>query len=218
MLFEDIYSKMCEHKNDAAAEKMAAYMKDKFPFLGVKTPQRRAVCKESFKQAKTTKVVDWELINNCWENEYREMQYVAVDYLAAMQKYLVPEDIGKIKLLAQTKAWWDTIDGLAKVVGYMALKHSKINDTLLQWSGGQDLWLRRIAIIHQLLRKENTDTVLLEKVLAPNLGSNEFFINKAIGWALRDYSKTDPQWVRRFISQHQNQLASLSVKEASKYI
>jgi 3-methyladenine DNA glycosylase AlkD len=89
---------------------------------------------------------------------------------------------------------------------------------MLTWSVDDDLWLRRIAIDHQLLRKDQTDTALLEEIIVANLGQQEFFINKAIGWALRDYSKTDPGWVRAFIERHRDDLAPLSVREAGKYL
>ena len=89
---------------------------------------------------------------------------------------------------------------------------------MLTWSVDDDLWLRRIAIDHQLLRKDQTDTALLEEIIVANLGQQEFFINKAIGWALRDYSKTDPGWVRAFIERHRDGLAPLSVREAGKYL
>ena len=89
---------------------------------------------------------------------------------------------------------------------------------MLRWSKDQDFWLRRIAIDHQLGRKEKTNTKLLEKIIVNNFGSKEFFINKAIGWALRDYSKTNPKWVENFINTYQNQMNHLSIKEASKYL
>ena len=89
---------------------------------------------------------------------------------------------------------------------------------MLQWSQDKDFWVRRIAIDHQLCRKEKTNTELLEKIIVNNLGSHEFFINKAIGWALRDYSKTNPQWVKHFIEKYHDQMHRLSIKEGSKYI
>ena len=93
-----------------------------------------------------------------------------------------------------------------------------MNGLMLQWSLDENIWLRRIAIDHQLSRKEKTDTEMLEKILENNLGSDEFFINKAVGWALREYSKTNPQWVRAFIKKNKEKMASLSVREASKYL
>ncbi len=89
---------------------------------------------------------------------------------------------------------------------------------MLEWSSDDNFWLRRVAIDHQLLRKDKMKTNLLEKILINNLNQSEFFINKAIGWILRDYSKTNPDWVRTFIEKHKNQMANLSIKEASKYL
>ena len=89
---------------------------------------------------------------------------------------------------------------------------------ILDWSRDDNIWLRRIAIDHQLLRKEKTDTALLAQILDNNLGHSEFFINKAIGWALRDYSKTNPEWVRGYIESRREKMTVLSIREASKYL
>lgn len=209
---------LLNNKDEQQAVSMSAYMRDQFLFRGIPTPLRRKLCKEYFTTAKKSKIVDWKFIKACWENPYRELQYVAIDYLTAMQKFLTPQDVSKIKELALTKSWWDTIDGLDRIIGNIALSYPDVNDTLLAWSIDENIWLRRIAIDHQLLRKDKTNTELLEKIIINNLGSNEFFINKAIGWSLRDYSKTNPEWVRRFIEKYKMQLAPLSIKEASKYI
>ena len=98
------------------------------------------------------------------------------------------------------------------------LRHPEVNATLLDWSQSDNIWLRRVAIDHQLLRKGQTDTALLEAIIRYNLELKEFFINKAIGWALRDYSKTDPDWVSQFIARYRNQMNALSIREGSKYI
>ncbi|MDR1589445.1 MAG: DNA alkylation repair protein, partial [Oscillospiraceae bacterium] len=100
----------------------------------------------------------------------------------------------------------------------IALRFPQVNDTLIAWSADGNFWLRRIAIDHQLKRKEKTDATLLERVIVNNFGQTEFFVNKAIGWSLREYSKTNPGWVRGFIERHRNAMAPLSIKEASKYI
>lgn len=162
--------------------------------------------------------MDWDFIRACWNNPYRELQYVAMDYLTSMQKNLTPMDIPEIKDLILTKSWWDTIDGLDRIIGNIALSYPDINNTLLAWSVDENIWLRRIAIDHQLHRKDKTNTKLLAEIIINNLGSSEFFINKTIGWSLRDYSKTNPEWVKCFIEKHKKQLAPLSIKEASKYI
>ena len=135
-----------------------------------------------------------------------------------MEKYLTDEDIPRLKELAITKSWWDTIDNLDRIVGGIALKYPAVNRIILEWSNDDNVWLRRIAIDHQLLRKERTDTELLEKIIKNNFGRTEFFINKAIGWALRDYSKTNPEWVRNFIEKNKDKMSKLSIGEGSKYI
>ena len=201
--------------NDAMA--MKAYMKNKFEFLGVKTPARRKLAKVFFKQH-TDSVIDWNFINEAWNNPYRELQYVALDYLEIRKKLLAPSDLPRLKKLAQTKSWWDTVDFLDRLVGSIITRFPETKATILSWSCDEDIWLRRLAIDHQLLKKEETDTELLEKILVNNLGQTEFFINKAIGWALRDYSKTNPDWVRDFIERHQAEMATLSIREGSKYL
>ncbi|CUH97211.1 hypothetical protein P22_3338 [Propionispora sp. 2/2-37] len=218
MNYIGLFNTIKSNGDSEQAAKMSAYMRDKFSFLGIPMPKRQAFCRDYFKQEKKKAQVNWDFITFCWEELYREFQYVAVDYLVLMQKYLTPDDVPKIKELAMKKSWWDTIDGLNRVVGNIALVYPEVNPILLEWSKDKNLWLRRIAIDHQLIRKDKTDIELLEKILVNNLGQSEFFINKAIGWSLRDYSKTNPDWVRNFIKRYQNKLAPLSIKEASKYI
>ena len=201
--------------DDAVA--MKAYMKNKFEFLGVKTPARRKLTKTFFKQ-QTDLVIDWNFINEAWNYPYRELQYTALDYLEIRKKLLTPSDLPRLKKLAQTKSWWDTIDFLDRLVGSIIARFPETKEIILSWSCDKDFWLRRLAIDHQLLRKEETDTELLEKILVNNLGQTEFFINKAIGWALRDYSKTNPDWVRDFIERYRAEMAALSIREGSKYL
>ncbi|EGD31689.1 DNA alkylation repair protein [Streptococcus sanguinis] len=196
---------------------MKAYMKNKFEFLGVKTPARRKLTKAFFKQH-TDSVIDWNFINEAWKNPYRELQYTALDYLEIRKKLLTPSDLPRLKKLAQTKSWWDTIDFLDRLVGSIIARFPETKEIIVAWSCDEDIWLRRLAIDYQLLRKEKTDTELLEKILVNNLGRTEFFINKAIGWALRDYSKTNPDWVRDSIERHQTEMAALSIREGSKYL
>lgn len=141
-----------------------------------------------------------------------------MDYLVAMQKFLTRDDVPHIKKYIQSKQWWDTIDGLNRIVGNIAFIDDRINNLMLQWSTDEDFWVRRIVIDHQLCRKEKTNTELLEKILVNNLGSSEFFINKEIGWSLRDYSRTNHEWVREFVEVHRDKMDKLSIREASKYI
>jgi 3-methyladenine DNA glycosylase AlkD len=110
------------------------------------------------------------------------------------------------------------IDGLDRVIGSIAFTDSRVNDLMLKWSTDDDFWIRRVAIDHQIGRKDKTNASLLEAILVNNFGSHEFFINKAIGWSLRDYSKTNPHWVSEFIETYSSRMASLSIREASKYL
>ena len=218
MDFNKLYEEMIQHKNEEQAQKMSKYMLNKFEYIGIKTPERRKIFKNFFSEYKNEEKIDWEFVNKCWENEYREFQYIAADYLKNMKDKLTIDDIPEFKRLILKKSWWDTIDNLDMTIGALALKDSNVNKILLEWSLDENIWLRRIAIDHQLLRKGKTDTELLEKILKNNLGQAEFFINKAIGWALRDYSKTNPEWVKNFIEKNKENMAKLSIKEASKYL
>jgi len=218
MNFNKLYEEMIWHKNEEQARQMSKYMLNKFEYIGIKTPERRKIFKNFFKEYKNEEKIDWEFVNKCWENKYREFQYIAADYLKNMKDKLTIDDIPKFKRLILEKSWWDTIDNLDMTIGALALKDSNVNKILLEWSLDENIWLRRIAIDHQLLRKEKTNTELLEKILKNNLGQAEFFINKAIGWALRDYSKISPEWVKNFIEENKENMAKLSIKEASKYL
>ena len=217
MKVEDIFQELKEVANPEDAIHMEAYMKDQFEFLGVKTPVRRKLSKVFFKK-NSSPAIDWKFIHQAWENPYREMQYVVLDYLKLKQKFLTSNDLPKIKKLAQTKPWWDTVDFLCRSVGFICLHYPETKKFVLEWSRDEDFWLRRLAIEHQLLQKEETDVQLLEQILVNNLDQTEFFINKAIGWALRDYSKTNPDWVLEFIEKYKDRLSKLSIKEGSRYL
>ena len=217
MNVEELVKELKALANPDDAVAMKAYMKNKFEFLGVKTLARLKLTKAFFKQH-TDSVIDWNFINEAWKNPYRELQYTALDYLEIRKKLLTPSDLPRLKKQAQTKSWWDTIDFLDRLVGSIIARFPETKEIIVAWSCDEDIWLRRLAIDHQLLRKEKTDTKLLEKILVNNLGRTEFFINKAIGWALRDYSKTNPDWVKDFIERYRVEMAALSIREGSKYL
>ncbi|PID78199.1 MAG: DNA alkylation repair protein [Deltaproteobacteria bacterium] len=200
------------------AIQMSEYMRNLFAFYGLQTPERRALYKDFLKNEKKHSKIDWAFLDKCYEDEHREFQYLVIDYLAAMKKNLSYEDVPEILKYIKAKQWWDTIDGFHRIIGDIGLKDSRIDDLMLKWSKDKDFWVRRIAIDHQLLRKEKINKELLSKIILNNLDSDEFFINKAIGWSLRDFSKTNPRWVRDFIKKHKDKMDKLSVKEASKYL
>ena len=214
----DLITDLEENRNELLAESMSKYMQDKFRFLGVRGATRTEIYKKYFPDARKTKTIDWDFVENCWNKEEREFQYVVVYYLKAMQKFLKREDISRLKYLIVTKSWWDTVDLLAKVVGSLVIRIEGYDQIMLEWSKDSNIWLKRVAILYQLSLKEKVDKQILERILVGNLGDSEFFINKAIGWALRDYSKYNPEWVREFIKKNKDNMANLSIREASKYI
>lgn len=207
-----------ENENKEKAESMAKYMKNKFAFYGLNAPDRKKLYQQFLKDEKKNKSIDWHFLDLCYQDKYREFQYLVCDYLRAFKKYLSYDDIFKIEKYIRAKQWWDTIDCFDQIIGDIGLNDKRVNDLMLKWSVDDDFWLRRIAIDHQLTRKDKTDKELLKQIIINNLGSDEFFINKAIGWSLRDYSKTNSKWVKCFIEEYQDKLDKLSIKEASKYI
>lgn len=214
----DLINDLEENRNELLAESMSKYMQDKFRFLGVRGASRTEIYKKYFPEVRKSKAIDWDFIENCWNKEEREFQYVVVYYLKAMQKFLKREDISRLKYLIVTKSWWDTVDLLAKVIGSLVIRIEGYDQIMLEWSKDSNMWLKRVAILYQLSLKEKVDEIILDKILVNNLGDSEFFINKAIGWALRDYSKYNPEWVKEFIRKNKDNMANLSIREASKYI
>lgn len=214
----DLITDFEENRNELLAESMSKYMQDKFRFLGVRGATRTEIYKKYFPDARKTRTIDWDFVESCWNKEEREFQYVVVYYLKAMKKFLKREDISKLKYLIVTKSWWDTVDLLAKVIGSLVIRIEGYDKIMLEWSKDSNIWLRRVAILYQLSLKDKVDEIILDKILVNNLGDNEFFINKAVGWALRDYSKFNPEWVREFIKKNKDNMANLSIREASKYI
>ena len=216
--YDEIRQRFEEKQDVKQAEKMSAYMKNQFPFYGISAVDRKKICHDMLKEEKKNPKIEWELIHQCYQDEHREMQYFAIDYLGVKQNYLCYEDIFRIEPYLRSKEWWDSIDAFDTVIGDIGLHDDRVDSLMLEWSCDEDFWVRRIAIDHQLNRKEQTRKELLGSIILNNLGSKEFFINKAIGWSLREYSKTDPAWVTAFVEKHKDQMHSLSIKEASKYI
>jgi 3-methyladenine DNA glycosylase AlkD len=198
---------------------MQNYMKNQFAFLGIRTPLRNELQKQFFQETGLLKEpFKHELILGLWDKSEREYQYAALAYIEKSLKKLQKHDFVLMEKLITMKSWWDTVDVLApKPVGRIAQDFPEvIADRIEEWTSHEDMWLRRAAILFQLKYKEKTDESLLYKIILKNSDSKEFFIQKAIGWALREYSKTNPGSVKAFITE--NKLAALSVREGSKYI
>lgn len=213
----DIIKIYYENRNRENAEPMAKYMRNKFSFLGIRAAERKKLAKDFYKEHKKNGEIDWEFVNNCYELPEREFQYLAIGYLDRLKDLLTPKDMKSIENLIITKSWWDSIDPIAPIVGYICLKYPEVKEDVISlWMNDENIWLKRASIIFQLKYKEKTDTEFLAKAILENANTEEFFVDKAIGWALREYSKTNKEWVREFIDK--NTLSKLSVREGSKYI
>jgi 3-methyladenine DNA glycosylase AlkD len=219
MVFNAIKEKFEQHRNEANAGPMKKYMKELFPFLGIKTPARNQLMRGIYNDTRILKQdFNPELVSLLWKQDEREYQYAALDYIGRMQKKLDIKDFTLMEELITTKSWWDTVDMLAaNPIGKIATDHSEvIQDKIDGWNQSENIWLVRTSILFQLKFKERTDTQLLYRYISNNAESKEFFIRKVIGWALREYSKTNPDSVREFITKQP--LSNLSVREASKYL
>lgn len=206
-----------QHADQEKAIAMEKYMRDQFRFFGIKSPDRKEITKQFLKQhGRPVHLSDTVL--ELWTFEERELLYAAIDLLLLEKKKLEPSDIEWIKHLIITNSWWDTVDLIASnVIGQLVMKHPELRGTYIdQWAESDNLWLQRTAILHQLKYKRKTDETWLYPVIIKHSASNEFFIQKAIGWALREYSKTNPESVRTFIES--TELSSLSRREGSKYV
>ena len=196
---------------------MAKYMKNMFPFIGLKKPERVSLSKEFLKLKKKDKEVDWDFIFKCYDMPEREFHYLAIDYMDMVKNLFTPMDMENIEKLITRKSWWDTVDYINRIVGHVAMRYPEVKEnTIRRWIYSDNIWLKRVSIIFQLKYKESTDTEFLKEAILHNSQSDEFFINKAIGWALREYSKTNKEWVKEFIDN--NELSKLSVREGSKYL
>jgi len=205
--------------NQEKAPWMINYMKGKFDFLGLETKKRRVIQKEFFNTYGYPKPEELnEVVSHLWQLPQREFQYLAIDLLKKFEKKLQKEHIVLIEKLVLEKSWWDSVDGLAAWIcgSYFQLYPSQIPVITRQWMNSGNFWLQRCCLLFQLKYKETTDTDLLESFIGKLHAEKEFFIRKAIGWVLREYSKTNPDWVRDFVKCQA--LSPLSYKEATKYI
>lgn len=205
-------------QNKINQEPMERYMRDQFPFLGLKTPQRKAESKAYISESKKLPMAEvFKEIAELYDRDEREYQYVAIDIAVANVKRLSFNDLENLTQYIQIKSWWDTVDTWRKVFGTYVVLHPIAKEKVFHlFYKHENFWMRRVSIILQLLEKDTLNTNLLAKAITYDLDTDEFFIQKAIGWALRNYSKFDPDWVRQFVASHD--LSKLAVKEGTKYI
>lgn len=205
----------------AAAARMRAYMRDQFPFLGIPTPARR-------RALRALPTVPWRdrewvaVAQRLWREPEREYRYAAADLLRKYAKRFDPVHIAPILALAQAEPWWDTVDSLAVTIGTVIARERKTGaDAQARadaWIEHRSPWVRRIAMLHQLGWRLETDEARLFRYARTLAPESDVFVRKAIGWALRDYAHWNPAAVSAFLAAHRDHLSALTVREARKHL
>lgn len=204
----------------AQAPAMTAYMKHQFPFLGIAAPARRAAQKPTL-DALTGAPGDLLIAfaDACWAEPEREFQYSAADALRRHAQALAPDHLPALANLITTRSWWDTVDALAThPVGSLVSRHPTLATEMDAWARSDNLWLARTAILHQLLYKQRTDADRLFAYADLRAADTDFFIRKALGWALRQYARTAPDAVRTYVASRADRLSPLTAREALKHL
>ena len=213
-----------ENANPEKAPGMQAYMKSEMPYLGVQTPTLKAVCRKVFAAQPIKAQKCWlDTILTIWRNaDYREERYAAIRLgeHPAYEDFRTLEALPCYEEMIVDGAWWDYVDAIApRLVGGLLTRYpTEMKGVMLEWAHSSDVWKRRASIICQLKFKDATDVGLLQSCIEPSIDHAEFFLRKAIGWALREYAKTDPEVVIAFITENAHRLSTLSKREALRIL
>lgn len=219
MTAEFINGILLKYRNPERAIQMKAYMKDQFEFLGISAPERKWILRDVKKESRSlNKNALISLINHLWKSPYRESQYSAMLLIDANLNSFDGSDLYLAERWISRKSWWDTVDHLATHLAGEILDSSPElrNAAIGQWMSSDDIWLQRTCLLFQLFYREKTDFELLKALIYDLQNNKEFFIQKAIGWALRQYSKQNPQAVLEFVET--SQLTGLAAREAMKWL
>jgi 3-methyladenine DNA glycosylase AlkD len=214
---------MAAAADPARAPGMQAYMKSTMPYYGLKSAQVDGICKKVFADNPFPSCREWTAaILDLWRGaRYREERYASIRLISvkAHRECWTPTLMQVLEEMIVTGAWWDYVDSIAQVVGELLRSHPReIRPLMRSWSKDSNLWKRRVSIICQVSFKRDTDLKLLYANIEPNFADRDFFIRKAIGWALRAYAWTDPKEVARYVRAHEAELSGLSRREALKNI
>jgi 3-methyladenine DNA glycosylase AlkD len=207
------------HRDDLRAERQKAYMKDHFEFFGLTSPIRKELQKPYLlKSNLPQKEQMYSIVKELWKKPERELQYFSQEMVYKYSKDYKKEDISLFEHMITKKSWWDTVDFIASnILGSYFKKYPDTRiDKVDNWLASNNIWLQRSALLFQLKYKDEVDTQILSDAINSLLGSKEFFINKAIGWSLRQYGKYNSEWVIDFVER--TPLENLSRREALKLI
>ena len=202
------------------APAMAAYMKGIAPYLGVPTPARRAATRDWIRgfDPGTDATALLGAASELVTEPEREFAYVAVDLVARHERALSESGLLALRELALERPWWDTVDAWSGVIGRSGLRHRSWDGQVLGWATDDRLWVRRIALVFQVGRREAVDLELLFAACEANLADRDFFMRKGIGWGLRDAARTHPEEVRAFVETNRARMSGLSIREATEHM
>ncbi|CAN5674703.1 DNA alkylation repair protein [soil metagenome] len=209
-----------EHADESKATHMSAYMRDQFDFHGIQARSRRVLDREVAGRGPSRPAHHYQIkvARDCWDRPQREFQYFAVDYLRKHYRRLDPPFIEVSREFITTKSWWDTVDALAGGAIGPFLRERGGLGVMDQWILSDNIWVARAALLSQLTAKEHTDVERLFAYCTQRASDTDFFIRKAIGWALRQHARTDPLAVRKFVAAHAEVLSPMSQREALKHL
>ena len=202
------------------APQMQAYMKTDQPFYGVQSVQRKIIFRYALKKYPIISRDEWEkVIIELWNGTNREEMYQALEIAERYKKYHDESAWNLFETLLRSATNWDTVDWLSSnLIGQLVSKYRHFEKQLVEWSEDNSFWVRRASLLAHLKHKEKTNIKLLSQTILKLAHEKEFFIRKAIGWILRQYSYTDPDWVLQFVNVHKDKLSGLSKREALKAI
>ena len=212
---------LSDRADPARAPQMQAYMKCEMPFLGVAAPARKEVLRDLGKQFKPTDAEAYRaFVLGMWRSPHREERYLAVDAAVRWKKFIRPSALPMYETMIREGAWWDFVDRIAAhLVGGVLLSARSTTQPILDvWLADDELWIRRAAVLAHLRHKAHTDVDVLFRACIHCAHETTFWMRKAIGWALREYAKTDPRAVRNFLAEHEHRFAPLTLREARKHI
>lgn len=210
-----------KHADPSYAVSMKKYMKNHFDFYGIRSPLRKEIGRDHIRICGLPDPEQFEdIIHDCWNHPQRELQYFALELAGRMAKKAELCRIDLYEYMILGKSWWDSVDYIApNLVGvHFKAFPDAIEPYTSRWMESRNMWLQRACLLFQLKYKQETDLELLTQFIKQLEGSKEFFINKAIGWILREYSKTNATWVIDYVNKNANNLAPLSYREALKWL
>jgi 3-methyladenine DNA glycosylase AlkD len=223
-LLASLRARLSHVADPARAPAMQAYMKSAMPFHGVPAQPLRAVCKAVFAGLDWPDGAAWAAdVLGLWRGAaFREERHAAIELsgVRAARGFQTMDALPMYEEMIVTGAWWDYVDAIAsqRLAAILKAQPEAMKAAMLDWAQGDDLWKRRSAILCQLNAKGATDRQFLRACMAPSLSSREFFLRKGIGWALRQFARTDPDWVRAYVAEHDGVLSPLSKREATRHL